>query len=80
MMYGSGYGAGEWLFLLLGAALIIIGIIVLVGWLARSGEHSSPKDTTVASEDQALRIARERLARGEITQAEYEDLRRVLVD
>ena len=55
-------------------ALVVIGVIFAVKWLARvSGE--SPGDR---SRDDALEIVRTRYARGEISQDEFDRLRREL--
>lgn len=49
--------------------LLVVGIVLLVRWLKERGNGAG---------DQALRTLRERLARGEIDEAEYQTRRRVL--
>lgn len=51
-------------------AVLLIGIIVLVIWLLKRGKKSS--------DDQALLILRERYAKGEINEEEYNNKRNVL--
>ena len=79
MGWGGGYGGG-WAFfgmvhMLLWWVLLILGIAVLLRWLAggRHGRHLPP------AEDRALTILRERYARGEIDKAEYEARRKDLL-
>lgn len=60
-------------FMLLFWVLVIIGIVVLVKWLA--GQSSSRRD---ARERTALEILQERYARGEIDRDEYEQKKRDL--
>ena len=55
------------LWMVLWWALPIAGIVVLVMWLSRANNHQSEKS--------ALDILKERYARGEIDQAEYEQKR-----
>ena len=55
-------------------ALVVVGVIFAVRWLARpSGE--SPRDR---SGDDALEVVRTRYARGEISREEFDRLRREL--
>ena len=52
--------------------LVILGIVVLVKWLAGSGPSSSPS--------RALDILKERYAKGELTPEQYEQMKRELGD
>jgi putative membrane protein len=70
-MHGLG-GLGMLLFW----ALVIAGIFYLVRWYGPAISHS--RVSGGASNDNAISIARERLARGEITPEEYESIKRVL--
>ncbi|HEX2863849.1 MAG TPA: SHOCT domain-containing protein [Deinococcales bacterium] len=89
MGYGNfGYGGmgmlgGFWMLAFL--ALVIIGIIALVRHLSEMGTPGAPGATLFKSgppsnngSDPALAIARERLARGELSIEEFETIRRAL--
>ena len=76
--YGAGLGIG-WIFgiliLVLFWGLVIAAIVLAVRWLIRAdrrGSHEGP-----ATPD-ALEVLRQRYARGEIDEAEYERRRAVL--
>ncbi|HVL34982.1 MAG TPA: SHOCT domain-containing protein [Burkholderiales bacterium] len=53
--------------------LVILGIVVLVKWLAGGGETSGPR-----SLERPLDILKARYARGEITREQYEQMKRDL--
>ena len=79
MMHWGGFG---WMFGGFFGLIILIGIILLVVWLARRGGSvqggccgGAP---TEYSNRSALDIARERYARGEITKAEFDEIVRNL--
>lgn len=77
MMFGNwGYGGpgffGMGLAMLLFWALLIVGVIALLRWLA-GGRRGAPP-----GRQSALNILAERYARGEIDRAEYEQKRRDL--
>ena len=90
MMYGYGqnlgYGnmlGGGWLGLLLMflfGALCIAGIVLLVIWFVRSsgGHAGATPPTGPAGHDEAIAIAKRRLASGEITKEQYEEIMRAL--
>lgn len=64
-----GMGFGGWLWMVLG----IVFVVVLVGALASAvGGRERP------AADDAAHVLKARFARGEITQAEYEQARRLL--
>lgn len=56
--------------------LVLIGLVVLLIWGVSA--LSAPRATPGAGDDDALAILRRRYARGEISQAEYEQARRAL--
>lgn len=85
--YGSGYDMmnGGWLgglLMLLFGLLIVAGIVLVVVWAVRqssghasSGQGASRPD---AGHDEAVAIAKKRLASGDITREQYEELIRLL--
>jgi len=89
--YGYGYGSmmgdtgfGGLLMLLVGA-LFIAGIVLLVLWAVRaSGLHAAGNtplaapQSGIAGYDEAVAIARRRLASGEITSDQYTEIARTL--
>ncbi len=48
------------------------------GWGCREMPHAAPAQGTVPAHEDPVAIVRRRLARGEITSAEYEEIRRRL--
>lgn len=77
MMGWDGYGYSPWWGIaMLGFwVLVIVGVVLLIVWLVRQQpDGQSPR----ASEDRALSILRERFARGEITQEQFDVMRRTL--
>lgn len=71
MMWGGGYGAGGALMMLVFWGLIIALIVFVVRWLAVN-------DRPPARRDDSLAILRERFAKGEIDEDEFERRRRAL--
>ncbi len=72
MMWNMGYGfAGfGWLFMLIWWAVPILIIVVLVRWI--SGNNGSDRHSS------ALKILRERYAKGEIDEKEFKEKKRNL--
>ncbi len=73
MMYGYGIaGFGILMMLLFGG--LVIGLIV---WLVTAGSRgaAAPPPQITGTTQQPLDIAQQRYARGEITKAEYEEIR-----
>ncbi|MEX1173050.1 MAG: SHOCT domain-containing protein [Chloroflexota bacterium] len=72
-----GMGGGGWLWMA-GGLVLLIGIVVLVvrgmGGYARSVDRSSD----ARPRDEPMDILRARFARGEITEAEFEQAKRTL--
>jgi len=85
MMGGGGFGG---VLMLLFGALVLVGIVLLVVWAVRASNqhpHGNPAlvgpqygVTTTAGHDEAIEIARRRLAAGEITPEQYTEIARVL--
>ena len=71
--WGMGWGFG-WVFMLLFWALIIFGIVAVVRWLI----GSSTGGTGSTREKTPLDLLKERYARGEIDQEEFERKKRDL--
>ncbi|MDT8384136.1 MAG: SHOCT domain-containing protein [Gammaproteobacteria bacterium] len=70
--WGWGMGFG-WFFMILFWALVILGIVAIVKWLAgSSGAGGAPPSKT------ARQILEERYARGEIEREEFEQKKRDL--
>ena len=86
MGYGNGYGMGWFggIGMVLFWGLVIFGIVMLLRWFSnQSGRGTSLSGTSSAGNnmggrDQALEIARERLAKGEIKPEEFESIKRGL--
>lgn len=78
---GAGYSSTDTLLLFLFGILVIAGVVMLVVWLVRTVGKSEGRSATgmsSSSEDSAMRIARERFARGELSRDEYEEIVRSL--
>jgi putative membrane protein len=71
---GAGWGGGFWM---LGGLLLMIGVIVLVVWAASSVSRGG-RPWQDSSRPTPNEIIRERFARGEITEQEFEQARKVL--
>lgn len=75
MGYGFDGGAVGWLWMF-GGLLVMVGFVVLIVWaisaINRGGTNREPERPT------ALDILRERYARGELTQQEFEQAKKTL--
>lgn len=94
MMYGRGFGYGYdgmmggygWLgglIVIVIGALFVAGIVLLVLWAVKSSEghgHTAgpPVSRGVVGHDEAVAIAKRRLANGELTCEQYEEIMRSL--
>ena len=73
MMFGYGVGLGGWLWML-GGLVLMVGIVLLVVW-ALGGTSRIGRDDAPAT---AIEILRQRYARGEITQEQFEQAKQTL--
>lgn len=81
MMGGWGWFGGMLMLLLV--VLVIVGIVLLVLWAARAtgghgSSHAVPPVVGRTGHDEALAIAKRRLASGEITTEQYQEIIRTL--
>jgi putative membrane protein len=86
--YGHGYGYGGMggggfagLFIFLFVALGVTAIALLIIWAVRvsRGHHAiQPSTATGDSHNEAVAVAKLRLAKGEITPEQYQEIMRVL--
>jgi uncharacterized membrane protein len=77
---GGSFGVGELLLLGFFGLLVIVGMVLVIVWVVRAagGGHPSGAADAPPASGEAMRIARERLARGEITVQQYDELIRTL--
>jgi uncharacterized membrane protein len=73
MMYGNHMGTGGWVFSIFGILIVIALVIATILWLA-----SSRREGPQASTESAGAILERRLANGEITSSQYDELRQTL--
>jgi|SRR3989338_3529389 len=85
MMNMMNFGLGPfsnfgWIFMVLWWVLIIAGIVALIKWLMNQSREPRRRDkTTSPTGGSALEILRERYAKGEINQSEFEEKKKDLV-
>ncbi|MDO8484991.1 MAG: SHOCT domain-containing protein [Candidatus Limnocylindrales bacterium] len=77
MGYDWGMGLGGWLWML-GGLVVLIGIVVLVVWAMNGFNRAADRRTDPSPRPDPMDILRERFARGEITEAEFEQVKRAL--
>jgi putative membrane protein len=80
MMWRGGLGFGPWggILGLLIVILLVVGVVSLFMILTRPSRTSLPPAPPTPPMDPALQVLRERFARGEIDQAEFEERKRAL--
>lgn len=77
MMGGSGLGLFGGFFMIIFWVLIIVGVVLLIKWLVDQGARGTPH-VPVAMGGQALEIAKERYAKGEITKEQFDQMKKDL--
>ena len=85
--YGNGYMTSGWGFGLLGGIIslifwvvIIIAIVWAVRLIVHGGEfHHGPHGSHMSGEDSAMKILKERYAKGEINKEEFETKKKDLL-
>lgn len=77
MGFGWGTGLGGWLGML-GGLVVLVGIVVLVMWAMNGFNRAADQRTDDHPRPDPMDILRERFARGEITEAEFEQVKRAL--
>ena len=77
MGYGWDMSSGGWLWMI-GGLVLMIGIVVLVVWAIGGYNRVADRRTDTRSATDPLEILRARFARGEITEAEFEQAQRTL--
>ncbi len=78
MWDGDSWSWAGWLAMALMMALFWGGVLVLAIWALRGGARHHHHDSPDPRPDSALGIARERFARGEINDEEFERIKRGL--
>ncbi len=77
MMGYDGGGGGSW-FWMLGGLLVVIGVILLVVWVLTRTSRAGEPPTRRSSDPTPNQVLRERFARGEITEQEFEQAKKAL--
>lgn len=77
MGFGWGMGLGGWVGMV-GGLVVLVGIVVLVGWAMNGFNQAADQRSGGDRRPDPMDILRERFARGEITEAEFEQVKRAL--
>lgn len=72
---GTSWGGGLWMLV---GLLLVIGVIVLVAWLVTRSSRAGGTTTQGSARSTPSEILTERFARGEITEAEFEQAKKAL--
>lgn len=79
-MMGGWFG---WFVMMFFGLLVLVGLILLVAWAVRASSHGGhsgvgPVPPTAVAHDEAVAVARRRLASGEITPEQFDEIMRAL--
>ena len=79
MMYGFGWGGGlgGWV-MMLGGLVLVVGLVLLFVWAIGGAWSGGGRRAANGDGDRAATILRERYARGEISEDEYQQARKTL--
>ena len=58
--------------------LVIIGVVLLIVWLVNQNKPSTESKSQDESSDSAMEILKQRYAKGEISEDEFEEMKRKL--
>jgi uncharacterized membrane protein len=90
MMYESGFnnmmGGGGWLgglLLLFFGAMVLVGVVLLVMWMVKAqpgqgGPTPGSGHAAAPGHDEAVALARKRLAAGELTREQFDEIMQAL--
>ena len=79
MGYGWNMGVDGWMWMI-GCLVLLIGIVLLVALAMRGSNRSADGRADTSARADPIAILRERFARGEITEAAFEQAKRALGD
>ncbi len=76
MMGGWGFGGGGGIFMIFIWILVIVGLVFLIKWLIQTITGGNPK---TESNPTAMDILKQRYAKGEIDKAEFEAMKKDII-
>lgn len=77
MMWGSGYGVGWVMWVVMGSGVVAFWVVVILAIRALLPPRDHPVGPLTPD---PITVLKERLARGEVSADEYEQRRRLIVD
>lgn len=76
--YPGSYGPGFMFIGMIFWILVIIGVVLLIVWLVNQNKTSTESKDRDKSSDSSMEILKQRYAKGEITEDEFEEMKRKL--
>jgi putative membrane protein len=76
--FPGSYGPGFMLIGMIFWILVIIGVVLLIVWLVNQNKTNTVSRAQNQNSDSAMEILKQRYAKGEITDDEFEDMKRKL--